>query len=493
MKHFKQFLKEALTSSQEKKVATWTKRTAKATEATDPYFGKGVEDRHEDLDETQDKSEMHQAVEKHLARTITPEEYKGGHMTDKYNRQVRIGAVLGKTKAPAELARRFENDTTRQGKGFTGLSVRTTRSASGVAGQTSGKQSWADESCKNFASGCNKHYLPDEVEHGTVVSYLHDNKGTELARTTFQPHTNDAGNTIYRQNSYYGIKHAGFMAHNKKTEEELTGEHKGGSTVYRINPHVYNNAESATVIHPKATSEDIKKTQESPIVSERSAVMSHPNATPEHIDKALDDSEYRIRQKAALHPKASSENLMKALNDKDYNVRMKAPQNPNFTAEHITKAMNDDEPSVRLMAIRNPKATQEHLNLGINDRDFDVRSAVMEHPKATAEHITSVMKGTDRDAKQIAMRHPNVTNEHITKALDDPSPLVRMAAIEHPSPDKITPEHLTKALADENKGVRLSALRHPNATKEHLEKGVEDENDLNSSFASNRLSYKDYK
>ena len=148
MKTFKQFLNEVLSDAEKADVDTWPKRTVKATRATDKFFGRGIEDKHEELAGTQDKSEIHQAIEKHLGAEIKPEEYKEGKMKDKYGRQVRIGAVLGKAKAPVELTRGFENDTTRQGKGYTGLSVRTTRSPSGIAGQTSGGQSWEEESCK---------------------------------------------------------------------------------------------------------------------------------------------------------------------------------------------------------------------------------------------------------------------------------------------------------------------------------------------------------
>lgn len=352
MKHFKQFLKEALTKKQEHQVAKWPKRTAEATEATDPYFGKGVEDKHEDLDEAQDKSEIHKAIEKHLGAEIKPEDYKVGHIPDKYGRQVRIGAALNKAKAPAELARGFENDTTRQGKGLTGLSVRTTRSACGVAGQTSGDQSWAQESCKNFANGQHKESLPSEVEHGTVVSYLHDKAGNELARATFQPHKNDAGNSLYKLNSYYGIKHAGFMAHNMKTEAELTGEHKGGSPIYRINPHVYNNEPNGygTVMHPNSSPEDINTALSDSSPRARAAALTHPATTPEHINTALNDKDLNVRKAAASHPKASSENLMKALDDKDLFVRSKAVQNPNVTKEHLERASNDESELISKLA-----------------------------------------------------------------------------------------------------------------------------------------------
>ena len=257
MKSFKYFINEVLNPEQEAEVGTWKKRTVKATKATDPYFGKGVEERVEPLTDVHEKSETHKKIETHLNKPITPEDYKRGKMKDVFGREVRIGAVLGKTDAPTNLARGFENDPTRQSKAQTGLSVRTTRSACGVAGQTSGNQSWEQESCKHFDTGSNRHFLPREVQQGTVVSYLHDKNNKEIARTTFQPYLNDKGHTMYKQDSYYGPRHAAFMEHNKKTEAELTGEHKGGSIFYNVNPKVYNNSRNESVVHPKATEADI--------------------------------------------------------------------------------------------------------------------------------------------------------------------------------------------------------------------------------------------
>jgi HEAT repeat protein len=480
MKSFKHYINEVLTPAQARKVETWPKRTPMATTATDPFFGKGVEDKHEPLSDTQEKSSTHKAIEKHLGKTIAPEEYKTGKMTDTFGRQVRIGAVLGKTKAPAELSRGFENDATRQAKGESGLSVRTTRSATGIAGQTSGKQSWEEESCKNIKSGCNRHYLPAEVEHGTVVSYLHDKGGKELARATFQPFTNDAGHTMYQKNSYYGVRHSGFMKHNDETEAALSGEHKGGSPIYRIKSGVYNNAKPSTAIHPKSTASDIEKTQDSPTVSERVAVLGHPKLTSKHLDKALADPNYQVKKAALQHPNLTPEHITKIMNTPsnneydDDNAMLKSQviTHHNATAHHIDKALDDPDSRVRLMAMHNNNANATHISKALNDTDADVRRAAIRHPNANATHITEALKDAEPDVRSMAILNPKATTAHIDTALKDPSSGIRTSAMRNP---KATPDHITQALQDSNLQVRLAAIKHPKATTAHVATALMDD------------------
>ena len=75
------------------------------------------------------------------------------------------------------------------------------------------------------------------------------------------------------------------------------------------------------------------------------------------------------------------------------------------------------------------------------------------------------------DSGQEKILHPNATKEHLDKALDDEQPRVRKAAASHPNATK---EHLDKALDDEQPMVRKAAASHPNANKEHLDKAIND-------------------
>jgi len=511
MLRFKAFLliSEELNDSQREEFNQMP-RDPKAVKATDHYFGVGNDVVSKPLEGTMDKSEIHKAIERHLGRSISHQDYKNGITNDEYGRQTKLGKLLTKTKAPSTLVNGFANDNTRQGKKFTGLTAITTRSPggdpskgdkSGVAGQTSSNQSWQQQSCKNVETGLHKKYLPQEIKHGTVVTYLQDHEGRELARATLQPHINDQGHTAYAVDSHYGIDHAGFKAHAEQLAKDLSGPHKGGSIVYKKHPDVYNDngyttmmhpdvapehitkalddddklVRLAAISHPKATSEHITKALDDPNEGIRKAALEHPKVTSEHITKALDNTNDFVRLAAIRHPKATSEHITKALDDPAEYIRDSALEHPKVTSEHITKALDNTNDFVRQIAIKHPKATPEHITKALNDPSIEVRRAALEHPKVTSEHITKALNDPSSSAgvRQAAIRHPKATSEHITKALNDPSSStgVRLAAISHP---KATPEHITKALDDTNDFVREIAIRRPNATPEHITKALND-------------------
>ena len=406
MLNFKTFklvysLNEELTPSQRKAVNTWP-RDPEALRHTDHYFGKGNDVKTQPLEGTVDKSEVHKSVERHLGHEIHPDDYKEGYTKDKYGRRVKIGKLLQQTKAPEELKRLYDGDSTRQGKKFTGLSVKVSRHPHDVAGQTSGKQSWVKQSCKNYENGSNRDYLPGEVKHGTVVVYLHDHTGKEIARSTLQPHINDAGNVVYAVDSHYGINHAGFREHVERVARQLSGEHKGGSLAYHKHPEVYNDNGIDTILHP--------------------------NATAEHIHSALNDKDKDVRKAAARHPNANAEHLHRALDDKDVGVRAAAAIHPNATAEHLHKALNDENEHVRAAAAINQNATAEHLHRALDDENVTVRQAAASHPNATKEHLHKALDDEDADVRAAAARNPNANAEHLHKALDDEDEYVRNTA-----------------------------------------------------------------
>jgi predicted RNA binding protein YcfA (HicA-like mRNA interferase family) len=464
------YLYEKLTPQEAEYASTW-KRDPKAVKATDHFFGKGNDEKHEELVGTVDKSEVHKAVERHLGHEIHPDDYRAGVTKDKYGRQVKIGGLLTKSKADPKLINGFANDNTRQGKKQTGLSVRITRSPEGVAGQTSHNQSWENQSCKNFNTGINRHYLKGEVKHGTVVAYLHNHKGEEIARTTLQPHINDEGHTAYAVDSHYGIDHAGFKKHVENLAKRLSGEHKGGSIIYKKHDKVYNDSGVKTMIQPNASKKHIDKALDDKDDYVRRVAASHPNATKEHLDKALNDKYISVREAAASHPNATKEHIDKALNDKDAYVRVAAAKNPNATKEHLDKALNDKDAYVRVAVARNPNATKEHIDKALNDKDTYVRVAAAKNPNATKEHLDKALNDKNSSVRVAVARNPNATKEHLDKALDDEDASVREAAASHPNATK---EHLDKALNDDHYIVRQAAASHPNATSEHLDKAMKD-------------------
>jgi len=334
MLSFKTFvrLNEELTPEQKQTVSNW-ERDPKAIAHTDHFFGKNNDDKIENLKGGIDKSEPHRAVERHLGHEISHEDYKSGKTKDKYGREVKIGSMLKKTKADPKLINQFSNDNTRQLKKQQGLTVHVTRSAAGVAGQTSSGQSWENQSCKNFEGGSNREYLRHEVRHGTVVAYLKNHHGHELARQTFQPHHRGDGKVVYKRNSYYGPKHAEFEKHGEDLEKRLSASHKPSSKIYSIHPEVYNDSDYSKTLHP--------------------------NATTKHIAHALKDKDFEVRETAILHPNATPEHITHALKDEDHYVRIAAVQHPKATPEHITHALKDENRDVVLAASKH--ATPEQI------------------------------------------------------------------------------------------------------------------------------------
>jgi hypothetical protein len=437
---FKSFIKhlnEELTPEQKKQVSTW-KRDPKALAHTDHFFGKGNDDHIEPLQGGNDKSEPHRAVERHLGHEISHEDYKAGKTKDKYGREVKIGSLLQKTKADPKLVQQFANDSTRQLKTQNNLTVHVTRSAAGVAGQTSKGQSWENESCKNFETGSNNHYLKHEVKHGTVVAYLKNHHGHELARATFQPYHNDHGQAVYKHDSYYGPKVKEFQDHVKGLEKRLSASHEPNVSIYRIHRAVYNDSKIDKMIHPNANAETLHKALMSGEGGEyiREAAASHPNATAEHLHKALNDESESVRAAAANHPNANAEHLHKALDDKSRYIRENAATHPNANAEHLHKALNDKNEYVRAAAARNPNVNDEHLHKALDDKIM-VRIAAASNRNANAEHLHKALNDKNEFVRGTAAYNPNANAEHLNKALNDKDSLVRMNAKNNPNYDKI--------------------------------------------------------
>jgi hypothetical protein len=401
MKRLLKSLKEELTPEQKKEVSTW-QRDPEAHAKTDHFFGRGNDEKIEELQGGSNKSEPHKAVEAHLGQEISHDDYKAGHTTDKYGRKVKIGALLQKTKAHPNLINQFANDSTRQLKRENRLSVQVTRSAHGVAGQTSGGQSWENESCKNFENGSNSHYLKPEVKHGTVVAYLRNHHGHELARATFHPHHDEEGNVVYVPNSYYGPRVKEFEDHIKGLAGRLSHPDAPKDGVYSIHPEVYNDKTSNTSLHPDTTTSRLHDILQTGSKLAKKTALAHHNITAEHIHNALDDRDEGVRIAAAQHPNANTHNLSKALRDVNSEVRAIAVGHPNATSEHLHKALNDKDSSVRQSAVKNSNASSEHLHKALDDKDDYVRAAAVNHANATSEHLKRALKDKNPSIRNIA-------------------------------------------------------------------------------------------
>lgn len=521
---FKKFvdLKEELTPEQKEHVSNWH-RDPEAIKHTDHYFGVGNDERHEPLEGTMNKSEIHRQVEHHLKRQIPHEDYKAGYTTDEHQRKVKIGGLLKKTKAPDELLKGFANDNTRQGKKFTGLTVRTTRSAEGVAGQTSGSQSWVDQSCKNYDTGMNRHYLPKEVQHGTVVSYLHDHTGKELARATFQPHINDTGKRMYKFNSYYGIDHAGFREHNKRTEEELSGPHTDGSKLYHIHPDVYNDNATDSTFHHSASKEFLQHHIDNfhndihglehllPAVNHKNsdgeilhnaltkanefhkeshddyglgsfyklAMENNPHVDDTHIARGYHHPIADVKLETLMHPKIGYHRLMEAVADKDHSIATTALLNPTATVDHHIEAMENGVEGTKYFAIKHPGIPRKYIDEALNGNNKNMKRAVAHQPNLTKEDLHILMNSDEPSVVKAALSHGKIDRDHINIGLNHKDDTVRAKTFRNT--DLITPADITEGLKDKSEKVKYAAMLNPNADNNNIKEGLDsDEESVNA-------------
>ena len=93
-------------------------------------------------------------------------------------------------------------------------------------------------------------------------------------------------------------------------------------------------------------------------------------------------------------------------------------------------------------------------------------------------HIFTNVTKEDLDRVQMSkdvINHPSATKEHLDRGIKDEDAAVREAVVSHPNASK---EHLDAGIKDVNSRVRKAVVRHPNATKEHLDTGLKDKDDF---------------
>lgn len=536
---FKKVILEALDEKEKASVDKWEKGDNSFSDHA--FHGDSdMQRRSVELEHPEAKSEHHAKVEDHLSKHgFSVSDYKSGKAKDKYGREVNIGKALEKTKASDDIKKGFANDPSRQQQRKTSssdLHVSFSRHPHDVAGMTSSGHSWENESCMNFKTGGNKHYLPHDVKHGTHIAYLshkddHDNSHP-LARIALKKFTNvdDENDHILRpEDRTYGnapdsFHHTvnNFLNHHFPGKEDaiykkhrdvyddsgnkviigkkaldralthkdydvrmaalrhpdLTSDH-----IHKILDGTDNNAKSMVLRHPNLNAEHITKIMNSDLHHTlKQAAMRHRNATSEHIEKALKDP--KLARIAIYHPNATKEQIGKALDHSDENIREGAARNPNATHEHITKALNDSNSGVRIAATNNHNANHEHLMKALDDENADVRYAATRNPNATHEHISKALNDSDPFIREGAITNRKANADHISKAMDDPSANVRETAIRHPNANV---DHISKGLNDIHYNIRMAAAEHPNATREHLMKALNDKDTLVQKAAKIRL------
>lgn len=142
------------------------------------------------------------------------DDYHSGlaYHVDKPDRKMKIGSVLKKEKiddrevpmleggqiVKRSLANVYEMDPDRKGAKQK-KSIVITRNKYDVAGMSTGRR-WT--SCMNMVSGCNRHYLPKDIENGTLSAYFvtHDDNDIKnpIGRVNIKQFNGTGGDDIYR-------------------------------------------------------------------------------------------------------------------------------------------------------------------------------------------------------------------------------------------------------------------------------------------------------
>jgi hypothetical protein len=477
MKRFKSFLLEYLTDKQRERYQH-IEMTPKARADSDHFFGQGNDEVHGSLHSMTDKSEIHRKIENHLGQEISHEDYRAGLARDHLGRQTRIGRLI----KDDSLRNEFAKDPTREGS-RSGQSQYTTRTVRGVevAGQTNSVpdaqhpkgHSWGNISCKNNETGINKHYLEDEIKHGTVTHFVKDHNGQEIYRATLQPHHNDEGHVAYAIDSEYGIKHPSFTEDAKRVAAKLSNaDHTNG--LFRKHGKVYHDSEDSYMLHPNVSSEQLHKYIAAPsdeyddrkLLVKRLAIM-HPNSDSTHIQRVLDqkDTHPVLLNRIASHPKITDEQISRLLDNPRNGVRRTVASNPNIKDHHIRKALADTDNTVRANIMSNPSTPTHHIINGTKDRSSLVRATAYANSKLPKEHL---IKGLDDESDQVkatVVGNRSISGQHLTDALRNPSEHVRAAVFDNPN---ATPAHIELAKKDPHWQVQMRAASHKNATSDQL-------------------------
>jgi hypothetical protein len=354
-----------------------------------------------------------------------------------------------------------------------------------VAGQTNSTpnpehpngHAWGEMSCKNVDTGVNKHYLGHEIQHGTVVHFVHDHNGQEIYRATLHPHHNNEGHVAYAVDAEYGIKHPKFTADAHRVAEDLSGEYKPGSFIKHSN--VYNDSGEKFIYHPKTTPDhldhelrsELAKPYEQHNVGKLRGLLNHPKMPSRALSHALDtkESPVDVWNLAAKHKNLKGAVLDKALSHERYSVVRQAITNPNTTAQqlhHVLDTSKDWKP--KRDVFYSPNADSSHIEKAIQEGDPGVIEAASNHRKATSDQLDRManMRGVAHDE---ILAHPNVTSWNVDRWLNSDHPTLRQGAASHP---KATEASLNKVLSmgvDKEPGIVFAAFKNPNIKPHQLE------------------------
>jgi len=512
-------LTEELNDDQKKVVDTW-KGGKKAEQISSHVIPKGQDRVTFPLEGSEENVEPHPDVQKHLeTHGYKVSDYRAGLAKDKYDRDVKIGKVLNKTKASPELMNTFNNDPKRAASraAASGLSVTISRHPHDVAGMST-NQGW--RSCMSMGNkgetarpymygmksgdeetGQYSHYLKNDVKHGTHVAYLHRSDDPEakkpLARIALKPFEAEDKSkpTILRpEQRTYGTADDGFGGAVKKWSEKHFPANK--STVYKKNEDLYDddnknivadgpealfksddqNTRAAAFDHEHDVSDAMLHKgikDESSWVAQKA--LEHPNIKPEHIDAAMKDD--TLHSTLARRKDLTPEHVKELSNSKSTSVLTELAMKHKLSPEKNDELLNHRNAGVREMVAKHQNLSKDQLDKAMSDKEFIVRGGAATNKNASDNHLMSAIHDSPF-VRSSALRNPNIKSKHLSEFIKkgDTNDLVR--TIDHP---EFKAKHISEILAnkDGNKNigadVKKEALNHGLANEDHLTQALQPE------------------
>lgn len=449
-KTLKEFLVEYLTPAQ-KAAYSSTQMTPDARAATNHFFGYGNDKVVETVRGTEQKSETHKKVENHLGQEIDLDSYRAGLAKDRHGRSVKIGKMIDH----AGLRDEFARDPVRAGAKASNAFTMSIHRGVEVAGQTNPEpddrhptgHSWKDMSCKNVSSGSNRHYLFDEIKHGTVAVFGHDHDGKEIYRATLQPHINPQGNRMYAIDSEYGVVAKHFTDHANSVAERLSQPHHG-DIVYTKHNAVYDDSGRTEAIHPSASGKDLAahiKSQEFDI-NGIPVIARHKNFTSDHVDDILHQTKGKNLNQGGVFKrllvnssKVTPEQMRKMFNDSvDDDIKYDIMKHPNFNKDLHDLVTKDDENAEASSPLTHKDRLIELATTSNSDANAPYFAARNSSLSAEDIHTIATHPETQRDAHIGLAQNPNISK----KTVDDMIQWGDSKIVEHLSPKLTTKEQL---------------------------------------------------
>lgn len=492
-------LHEELTDKQKEKVDDWGDGS-RGRELSSHVFPKGQDRIEIPFNMIETPVVPHPDVKKHLENNgYQISDYKSGFANDKYGRSVSIGKILNKTKAPQDIVSSFINDPQRAASTVEKPKIIFSRHPYDVAGMSTDR-GW--RSCMTMGSGCNQHYLEDDIKQGTHVAYLvrpgDDDIKKPMARIALKPFRADEqlsgfatdGHTILRpESSVYGIgKNRNFDENDASgVDSDIINSFKHSvrdwtarnfpmkeNTVYRKHEDVYDD-DGKRVIMP--FDKQIAHTNSQYVVG---AFHDHPDKiTPEHIEKALNGTlngnSDGVVTAAINHPLATPEQILKASKMDSYRIQSAALKDRRLPESRLEDVLLNHTygEDLRLAALKNPNVSSKVLDSMISDKNDYLREDALGHPNVSGDTLLNLAKSNDYKDSRIkmkAIKHPNFKAQHIDAALDDmfsPS-LIKEKLLENPN---INSKHLSKIINGDqfSASLKRQAVSHPKASSKDLE------------------------